>query len=648
MLRGGRVGQRVAVGVREVRPAAERLRFVPVERAAPPKRAAEEGDARGGRRAVRPTRPGVRPRAGALVAAHGPHLRLVGGARLEVREVEGCGRRAERAAVCGPLRGALLAVLRLVAGDGRAVRGGGRPRHVERRVRLPAELSASERRRGGLAGRDIRDPEEDLDGGVVAVDGVVHLAAVELREYHARRIVFNLPVGIVRLVVDARACRDADLARGRVDDEQARAGRVARQRVAQRVIGLGVAVVVRRPRHRGADGRAGGRVLGDGAARLRGDGDVRAAGDCSAVGVAGGVVDLRRALVEQVRRQHGAAGGAGQAHAEQRRVLRGARVGQRVTVGVREERPATERLRLVPVERAAPPERAAEEGDARGGRRSVGHALTGLRPPPRAFRAGDGPDLDLVGRTLVEAGKVERRRRRAEGAAVGSPRGGLLALRGLLAVLRLVAGDGQAVGGRSRPRHVERRGGRLAELGAGECRRAGLAGCDVRHLEEDVDGGVVAVDRVVHLAAVELRDHLTVPRLRLAVVAVGRLVVEHGVLGHADLARGRVDDEEARVLGLARQRVGQRVIGQRVAVVVRGTRHGGADARPGGGVFGDLTARLCGDADGRGAGNCSAIRVAGGVADRRGALVEQGRRQRGAPGSSGQGDPEQGRVLRRG
>ena len=610
VLRGCRVAERVVVRVlenpRDVTGAQTVSELVPLER--------EVGDERGRqvRRRIGRALSGVRPRPLALKARERAHLRLVGRARLEARQVD-AGRRGGQLAgllvvgvgdgVVGPRRGrlavgGLLAVLDVVARDGRAGVARSRPRHVERRVGRLAELRAGERGRVGLPGLDVRHLDEDVDGGGVAVDGVVHLGPVELRD-HLAVVRLRLAVRVVCLVVDRRAGRHADLAAGRVDDEQPGVLGLARQRVAQRVIGLRVAVVVRRPGHGGTDVRPGGGVLGDAARGLRGDGDVRAARDLPAVGVARDVVDLRGALVEQGHPEMGLTGSAGQADPEQRRVLGRGRVGQGVAVGVGEEHTHRALPGLLVVGDGANGERAAAEGGARGGRRAVSGALAGVGPRPLALLAADGPDLRLVGGARLEVGEVERRGGRAERAGVSRPRGGFLALGGLLAVLRLVAGDGQVVRVGRRPRHVERRVRGLAERGARHLRRGGLGGVDVRHLDENLDGGVVAVDGVGHLAAVELAEHrarVGRPVLDLPMRVV-RLVVDRRAGRHADLAGRRVDGEEARVLGLARQRVGQR------DAVVRRPRHGSADGRAGRRVLGDAPRGLRGDADSYGAGD---------------------------------------------
>ena len=96
----------------------------------------------------------------------------------------------------------------------------------------------------------------------------------------------------------------------------------------------------------------------------------------------------------------------------------------------------------------------------------VGAPLTDSRPRPLALQAGERAHLHLVDRAELEVREVDAGRRRGQGAGllvvgVGSgvvgPGGGFLTRGGLLAVLGVVAGDGQAVGGRGRPCHVQRR-----------------------------------------------------------------------------------------------------------------------------------------------------------------------------------------------
>ena len=285
MLRRGRVGQGVAVGVREEHPHRALPGLLVVGDGPDGERAATEGGAGSRRRAVGRALAGGRPRAVGLLSRDGADPHLVRRASLEVGEVDARRRGRQVLGLLvvvvgdGVVRpgggvltlGGLPAVLHVVGGDGQAV-GGRRPRRIQCGVRGCAERGAGNRRRR-RSGLHVGHLDEDLDGRGVAVDRVVHLASVELREYHARRIVFDLPVGIVRLVVDRRARLHADLARGRVDDEQSGVGGVTRQRVGQRD------AVVRRASHRVADGRARCGPLGNLARGLRGDRNVRAAGD---------------------------------------------------------------------------------------------------------------------------------------------------------------------------------------------------------------------------------------------------------------------------------------------------------------------------------------------------------------------------------
>ena len=492
---------------------------------------------------------GVRPWALALVAGEDLHARLVGGACCQVGKVDGRCRRRQRAgllavgAAAGVVRpvssllalGGLLAVLRLVAGDGQAVRGGGGPGHVQPRVHRHIGRRAGHGGSGRPGGLDVGHDDVDVDDGGVAVHGVVHLATVELGD-HLAVPRLGLAVRVVRLVVDACALGHADLAAGRVDGEQPGVPGLALQRVAQRH------AVERRPRHRGPDRRARGGVLNDAPGRLRGDGDGRAAGDLSPVAVAGDVEDLRRALVEKVRRHHGASGRARQADPEQGGVLRGGGVGQGVAVSVGEEGPTSKRRCLVPREAAANTKLAAAEEDAGSRRRAVGQPGPAVRPGAGAIQVGHGPHPCLVGGPGLEVGEVDAGRRRRErardhlvcvGGGVVGPGRGVRTLGGLLAVLDVVAGDGRAaVDGGGGPRHVEGRCGRFAELRAGERRRGGLGGAHVGHIDGDGDLGVlVPVHDPVHPAGVGARG----------------LVVQRRAFRHADLAGGVVDGEGAGV-----------------------------------------------------------------------------------------------------
>ena len=102
-------------------------------------------------RPVGAARAGVRPRAG-RAAAQGAHLHFVGGAGLQALQREAGRLGGDGAAVGGPLGGALLAVLHLVAGDGHALDGSRRrPAHVQAGRMLALILRALERGRTGLA-----------------------------------------------------------------------------------------------------------------------------------------------------------------------------------------------------------------------------------------------------------------------------------------------------------------------------------------------------------------------------------------------------------------------------------------------------------------------------------------------------------------
>ena len=175
----------------------------------------------------------------------------------------------------------------------------------------------------------------------------------------------------------------------------------------------------------------------------------------SAVGVAGRVGHLRRALVEQRHPQLGLAGVARQTDPQQSGMLRGGRVGQRVAVRVREEHPQRSLAGLVVIGDAADRKRAAEKARAGRRRRPVGRALPGVRPRAVAILAGDGEHLRLVGRPRLQVRQVECGGGSPQRPAVGRPPCGVDTRRGLLAVLRLVTGDGHAVGVRHRPRHVQ-------------------------------------------------------------------------------------------------------------------------------------------------------------------------------------------------
>ena len=160
-------------------------------------------------------------------------------------------------------------------------------------------------------------------------------------------------------------------------------------------------------------------------------------------------------------------------------VLRRGRVGQRVAVVIREfviKRPDG----VVP----APQEGKAglEVGRFRTPRRPVGPGGPGFGPGACALHAGDRAHLHFVGGAGLQVREGERAVGGVHRAGEARPRGGVRALSGLLAVLRLITGDRQPVGRRGRPAHVQPRGRRLAVLRAGQRRCAGLAGFDVRHL----------------------------------------------------------------------------------------------------------------------------------------------------------------------
>ena len=205
----------------------------------------------------------VRPGAGAFESRDRPHLHVIGRPRLQVPQRHAGGRRRQHAGlgVTGVgvrmgrpgigrfALGDLLAVLDLVAADGDAGDRCGRgPLQVQRRVGRFAERRARHRRRGRLAGFEVRDGDGHVRGGRLALHGPLHLARV----------------GALGLVVQRRALLDADLAGGGVDNECPGGRRLARQRVGQRIVGLIVAVVVGRPGYRVAHRRAYGGVLGDG------------------------------------------------------------------------------------------------------------------------------------------------------------------------------------------------------------------------------------------------------------------------------------------------------------------------------------------------------------------------------------------------
>ena len=94
----------------------------------------------------------------------------------------------------------------------------------------------------------------------------------------------------------------------------------------------------------------------------------------------------------------------------------------------------------------------------------------------------------------------------------------------------------------ARDRRVQRyrEADRVALGGAGvgdrHRRAGGLFGLDVGDDDADVDCGRIPIDRVFHLAAVELGDHLALPGFRLP-VAVVRLVIQRRALLDADLSR---------------------------------------------------------------------------------------------------------------
>ena len=376
----------------------------------------------------------------------------------------------------------------------------------------------------------------------MAVNRVVHLATVELGK-HLALPVLDLPVVIIRIVVDYRALLHADLPAGRVDDEQPRVRGVALQRVAQRH------AVVWRTSHRIAHSRPGGGELGDGAAHLRSDADGSGSGDGPAVPVTRHVVDFRRTLVEQISPQVSAAGRPGEAHPKQGGMLRRGQVSQSVAVRVCEEHPQRSLARLFVVGNGADGERAAIERHACGRRRAVGSTLANVRPGTLALQPCDRSHLRLVHRACRQARQVDRRRCRGQhagllvigvGVLVQRPGVGGLALRNLNAVLDLVSGDGHTVGRRRRPRHVQGRGRLLAELRAGEGRRSRLPSLEVRYVDGQAGGSGLALDGVGHL-----------PR----VGALG-LVVKAGARGHPDVSVVGRDDEGVR-----------RVTGQRVSPI---------------------------------------------------------------------------------
>ena len=142
---------------------------------------------------------GVRPRALGLLAGYGAHLRLVGRARRQVRQVGGRCRRGQQAYLGGRVVGVfgiiefvqrpgvfrsapghLDAVLHLVAGDGQAVGLGGGPGHVQGRGRRLAERRARHGWRSGHGGLHVGHVDREVDSGLFgrAREGVVYPAAV--------------------------------------------------------------------------------------------------------------------------------------------------------------------------------------------------------------------------------------------------------------------------------------------------------------------------------------------------------------------------------------------------------------------------------------------------------------------------------------
>ena len=448
----------------------------------------------------------------------------------------------------------LHAIPGFVSGDGRAVGLRSRPGHVQRRVRWLAELGAGDRRRVGLPRLEVHDADGDLGFGLLALHAPRHASQVGGRG----------------LVVQGRALLHADLPAARVDDERARRG--ARQRVAERLLRVG------RPGDGIAHRSARGRVLVDVASQLapgqagRDAGDVEVHGDVAAVPVADPVGDGGRGRVENLHLQVGGIAALDR-HPERAGVRCGRRVGQRVAVVIDEvaaDRPKRGRV--------APAEGEEETGVARRcePRRPVGPAFSDVRPGAGTFLARERAHLRLVGRAGLQVGQAEARRRGAQRAAVRRPLGGFFTCGRLLAVLHVIARDGQAVGGGRRPGHVQPRVGRLAERGPCHRRRGGLTGFEVRDADGHVRGGRLPLHGPIDLARVG---------------ALG-LEVQAGALLDADLAGGAVDDERPGGRRLARQRVGQRIVGLVVAVVEGRPGHRIPHRRAGGGVLGHASAQV--------------------------------------------------------
>ena len=284
-------------------------------------------------------------------------------------------------------------------------------------------------------------------------------------------------------------------------------------------------------------------------------------------------------------------------------ILRGSGIGQRVSIRVSEV--VGERI-LDSGDRVHGQSTDVQEEDPVPRWRLVGRALSGVRPGAFALLAREGAHLGLVGRPWRQVRQVDAGGGRGQGRGrvtvrvfdgVVRPCVGGFALGDLHAVLGLVPGDGQAVGGGGSPGHVQRRVRRLAELRARQRRRAGNDGLEVGDVDGEVRDGGLALNGPVHLA----------------LVGVLGLVIESGPLLHGDLAGRTVDLEVGR--RRARQRVGVYLIVIRLGRLHPGHRR--ADVRAGWGALGYVPCHIGGNGERDAARGVAPVTVAHPVCGRR-------------------------------